>query len=145
MDKLLEQFSPAFREALIPYEKEMQRACEIRIRVQQPLLLCGRSSFAVPGFLPRAEDMERLLLAFCDQALYACEEQLRQGYLTLRGGHRAGICGHVLAENGRAVRLHGIQGISLRIARQMPCDSRVMNVIAPSGRLRSAQIGRAHV
>lgn len=140
MDKLLEQFSPAFREALVPYEKEMQRAREIRIRVQQPLLLCGRSSFAVPGFLPGAEDMERLLLAFCDQALYACEEQLRQGYLTLRGGHRAGVCGHILAENGRAVRLHGIQGISLRIARQMPCDSRVMNVIAPSGRLRSVLV-----
>ena len=58
MDKLLEQFSPAFREALVPYEKEIQRAREIRIRVQQPLLLCGRSSFAVPGFLPGAEDME---------------------------------------------------------------------------------------
>ena len=94
MDKLLEQFSPAFREALIPYEKEMQRAREIRIRVQQPLLLCGRSSFAVPGFLPGAEDMERLLLAMNIHYdiiyLNASDEELIRRYKETRRAHPMG-------------------------------------------------------
>ena len=35
-------------------------------------------------------------------SLYAAQEELRQGFLTIRGGHRVGVAGRVLAETGRS-------------------------------------------
>ena len=98
MDKLLSQFCEPFLSALAPYEKELLRAREVRIRVGQPLLLCGSRETAVPSLLPDPKQMSSLLLAFCGQALYAHEEQLRQGYLTLPGGHRVGVCGQAVVQ-----------------------------------------------
>ena len=102
MDKLLAQFSEPFLSVLAPFEKEMLHAREVRIRVGQPVLLCGEKEISVHSLLPDATQMSSLLLAFCGHALYAHEEQLRQGYLTLPGGHRVGVCGQAVVQEGRA-------------------------------------------
>jgi stage III sporulation protein AA len=47
------------------------------------------------------------------------EEELRQGFITLPGGHRAGLAGDCLVEDGRVSRIRSITGINLRIAKEM--------------------------
>lgn len=140
MDKLLSQFCEPFLSALAPYEKELLRAREVRIRVGQPLLLCGSRETAVPSLLPDPKQMSSLLLAFCGQALYAHEEQLRQGYLTLPGGHRVGVCGQAVVQEGQPLRFAQIQGLNVRIARQMACERRALEAVCSGGALRSALI-----
>lgn len=140
MDKLLAQFCEPFLSVLAPYEKEFLRAREVRIRVSQPILLCGEKKIAVSALLPDASQMSALLLAFCGQALYAHEEQLRQGYLTLPGGHRVGVCGQAVVHAGQPLRFARIQGLNVRIARQISCDRRALDAVCTGGNLRSALI-----
>lgn len=140
MDKLLSQFCAPFQSALSPYEKELAHAQEIRIRVDQPILLCGKTETAISALRPDAKQITTLLLAFCNQALYAHEEQMRQGFLTLPYGHRVGVCGHMVMLEGKPMRLGGIQGMNVRIARQLPCDPRAVDIVKHGSVLRSTLI-----
>jgi stage III sporulation protein AA len=50
------------------------------------------------------EEMDALVVRLCEGSLYAYRESINQGYLTLEGGIRVGICGRALMEReqGRA-------------------------------------------
>ena len=139
MDKLLAQFSPPFREALLPYAGAIAKAREIRIRVGQPVLLRGEKDLRVP-LEPDEQQVRSLLLAFCDQALYARQEELSQGYLTLPYGHRVGVCGHMALDCARRQALVQVQALNVRIARQVPCDGRAMAAAMPGGAPRSTLV-----
>ncbi len=65
------------------------------------------------------EYLGKLLLHLCKYSIYAFEDELRAGYLTLEGGHRLGVAGQVVM-NGQEV--HAIKNISfmnLRICHQI--------------------------
>lgn len=139
MDKLLSQFSPPFRAALAPYAREMAGAREIRIRVCRPLLLRGEKNLRIP-LEPDEAQIRDLLLSFCGQALYARQEELNQGFLTLPCGHRVGVCGHMALDGARRNALTQVQALNLRIARQVPCDARALAAAMPGGALRSTLV-----
>ncbi|WP_070120708.1 stage III sporulation protein AA [Bacillus marinisedimentorum] len=94
---------------------------EIRIRIGRPLefVINGQPHFpagmdtAVP-----AEDGIHLLNRLSDYSLYAFDEELKQGYITLQGGHRVGLAGKVITEKGRVKRIRDISSFNIRIARQ---------------------------
>jgi stage III sporulation protein AA len=52
-------------------------------------------------------------------SMYAHEEELRQGYLTLKGGHRVGITGEAVMEQGMVKRIKNISSFNIRISRQI--------------------------
>lgn len=140
MEQLMMQLSPWLRKALQTAEKELLVSREIRVRVCRPVMLCGQKNVSLADFIPERRDMEELLLCLSGQALYAHQEQLAEGYLTLRGGHRAGVCGRMVQLEGHPAHLADAQSISIRIARQIACDDRVMSVIKGGGKLRSALV-----
>jgi stage III sporulation protein AA len=49
-------------------------------------------------------------------SLYAFEEELKQGYLTVSGGHRVGFCGKAVLEEGRVKTLRQVSSLNIRIA-----------------------------
>lgn len=114
---------------------------EIRLRVGAPVQLVGGggewlSSGPVDGaWIARAAD------ALAAHSLYARDEELRQGYLPLADGSRAGVCGRFTAENGRARRMTAIRSICLRVARAVPgCADGCMPCLYEAGRPLSALI-----
>lgn len=81
---------------------------EIRIRTQRPvsvrrkmnLFYLNQNGSLTKTLLPEMSlvimskaEMEQILLNASRFSVYAAEEQIRQGYLTIQGGHRIGICG----------------------------------------------------
>ena len=109
------------------------RAEELRFRVGQPLTvtlarrayyLCAGvlRPFGDPSGLPRLtpQDLDALFGALCRYSVHAFAEQLRQGYVTVRGGHRAGFGGTAAVENGQVVSLRRASSVDLRIARDGP-------------------------
>jgi stage III sporulation protein AA len=94
---------------------------EIRLRVgQTPLLQTGRGEQSLSLAAPvRGEDLQAVLLLMSEYSLYARDEELRRGYLSLPGGHRAGFTGRVVAEEGRVKLMRDISGIAIRIAREI--------------------------
>lgn len=74
--------------------------------------------------------MKETVEYMCSFSLYAAEEELRQGFLTIQGGHRIGVAGKTLAQ-GHDIRLMKfISFINIRVAHQIPgCADGVMDYL----------------
>ncbi|MCL2014574.1 MAG: Flp pilus assembly complex ATPase component TadA, partial [Oscillospiraceae bacterium] len=56
----------------------------------------------------------------CGYSIHSHTEHIRQGFITIKGGHRAGICGTAVVSDGKITALRDISTINMRIARQIP-------------------------
>lgn len=101
-------------------ERLMAQVEEVRLRRgYAPSLVLPSGEVPVP----QAEQVDGALLNGVAQlasrwSVHSVLEQLRRGYLTVKGGHRLGLCGTVAVEEGRIQALRDLSGINLRIARQ---------------------------
>jgi stage III sporulation protein AA len=112
--------------------EEKSRLEEIRVRQDRPLeiITTEQSRFVTPkgrltrdpreAYRPSGEDCRKMLNLISNHSLYALEEELRRGYVTIEGGHRIGLAGKVVVEGGRVKHLRDITGFNVRIARQIP-------------------------
>ncbi len=133
MDDLLGYLAPALR----PLVQEAARRAgpgleEIRLRSGQPihLVLGGADSFVTAGggLSPEArngrpvtaDEVEHAFQLLCRGSVYAWEEELRGGFITLPGGHRVGISGRALVSGGRLQAVRPVTGLNLRLARSVP-------------------------
>lgn len=104
---------------------------EIRLRQDRPLLLTaagddimlttegqvtGQTGFA---YLPTASDIAKAAQLISGSSIYALEDEIRNGFITLRGGHRVGITGKVVLEGGLVKTIKHISGFNIRIAREI--------------------------
>ncbi|MBO5302509.1 MAG: stage III sporulation protein AA [Lachnospiraceae bacterium] len=97
---------------------ERQEAEEIRIRIGQPVeIRCGSKSIWLPECITEGE-LEEMLVFISEYSVYAYEEEIRQGYLTIEGGHRIGFAGQIRMENGKVMRMTNIRFLNIRIARE---------------------------
>lgn len=130
-EQILKLFPLHMRDGLVQAEIEQERLEEIRVRVGQPLMfLFGDGEYvydektqslqvnASSPYRMSRHDLEEMVGFLCNYSVYAYEEQLRMGYLTLRGGHRVGVAGEAALHQGRIVRLLHIYFLNIRIARE---------------------------
>ncbi len=109
-----------------------ERIQEIRLRINRPVLLrCREGDFYLdekgrmisePDMAHRVteQELEQLLMHLCHDSPYAFEDELRQGFLTVQGGHRIGVAGQaVLESDGRLRTLKHIYYMNIRIAHQV--------------------------
>jgi stage III sporulation protein AA len=104
---------------------------EIRIRIGRPieLIIDNKSYFLTStgeitfdlgrGLIADIEDGQKIMNLISRHSIYAIEEELRRGYITVRGGHRIGITGRTVVEGGKIKLLKDIKSFNVRIARQM--------------------------
>lgn len=88
---------------------------EIRVRANRPTVFCTMNRTASLPWQPDARQVETLAEALSEHSLYARGEEANQGYITLRGGHRMGLCGRVALKG-----LKDIGSLCIRIAGQWP-------------------------
>lgn len=63
-------------------------------------------------------ELRELIEYVCSYSLYAFEEEIRRGFLTIPGGHRAGVCGQVVVENNRVRNMRHISFVNIRVAHE---------------------------
>lgn len=121
-------------------EPEAAQVTELRFRSLKPveIVMEGEGREWPPVMDERK--MEELLSLLCGRSRYAYEAQMAQGYIPLPGGHRAGVCGHAVMENGSFVRMSAISSVCLRIARAVPDAGRAFfaHLLTADGRARRA-------
>ncbi len=76
---------------------------------------------------------------FINYSYYAYEDEMKNGYITLRGGHRVGLCGHVVTENGRVRLLRNISSVNIRHAKEYPGIAAKLapRIVASDGRIEN--------
>lgn len=104
---------------------------EIRLRLFRPLVLVtgegyiylnakGEMLKAYEGaYFLTEEDMGRALQLVSNSSLYALEEELKNGFITINGGHRVGLSGKVVLKDGRVKNLKYISGMNIRFAKEV--------------------------
>lgn len=95
---------------------------EVRLRLGRPVqVVTVRGDLWAEEAGPcSAEDLERTVQLVTRASVYAWEGELAQGFCTLPGGHRAGLCGRALLRDGRIAGQKDFGSINLRIARAVP-------------------------
>lgn len=92
---------------------------EIRMRIGQPMLLdYGHEERRLWPCVEK-NHLEELLQRACRYSPYTCADSLRQGYVSIEGGHRIGICGTGFVKDGELQSLRNPTSISVRIASQV--------------------------
>jgi len=58
------------------------------------------------------------------------EDEIRNGYITLPGGHRVGVTGQAVLDGGKVKTFKHISGLNFRIAREIPgCADKILPFI----------------
>lgn len=124
---------------------------EIRIRNRLPLIIGtqvgsfavlpdGSISPAVGGaYIVEPADIQRVFRAVCENSVYAFSEDIRQGFITIRGGHRIGITGRAVTEGRSIENFREISSLNIRIAREVigAANSIIEDVVTPKGIVNS--------
>ena len=104
---------------------------EIRLRAYKPLVLqnyyrewfigAGNLLSAKPSgaFIVTQEDIRATLELMSENSIYAYQEEIRNGYITIKGGHRVGLAGRVILDGPLVKNIKDISGLNIRLANQI--------------------------
>lgn len=132
------------------WEKPLQRADkleEIRLGIGRPVrfLIAGEEYFlSCRGCISKGiqdawymteRELDEILKNVCHYSMYAFENEIRQGFLTIPGGHRIGVAGQViLNENGSIRNMNHIRFLNIRISHQIiGAADRIMELLYEGG------------
>lgn len=87
-------------------------------------------------------EAEEILQHICHYSLYAYEDELRQGFITVAGGHRVGITGQAVLEADRTVRtIKHVTCMNIRVSHQIRgAGNKVLPYLYRNGELLSTLI-----
>ena len=103
---------------------------EIRLRVNKPITFQLNNKEILDDYICTSSDIKSIVQRISNYSIYAFEEELRQGYITIKGGHRIGICGSCVVEEGRIKTIKDIASLNIRISKAVNgCASKVMPYI----------------
>ncbi len=139
--ELFKLFDVKIREKLLKLNKtEISNLEEIRVRVNQPLMCItkgqeiGLNSFGScvveKAHVVTVDELKNTMKLMSNFSLFTIEEQIKKGFFTVSGGHRVGICGKAVIENGYIRTIKDISSLNVRISREVKgCSDDLMEYI----------------
>ena len=104
--------------ALALPEEQQAEAEEFRLRAGRPMtVLLPGGEVPLDAFV-EPEELETLCDLATEFSRYAAAETLREGYLSVRGGFRVGLCGTAVMKDGANTNLKNFSSAVVRIARE---------------------------
>lgn len=141
-DRILSVLPREIRLLLQREEIDLMYLQEIRLRSGKPLLLHYRGGELLIGkmrgrpYIVTKEDVREMLEYISNYSLYAYEQEMKQGFITIEGGHRVGLAGQAIIENGKIKNLKYISSINVRMSHEiLGCADRVFPYITLQKRL----------
>jgi len=124
-----------------------ENVCEIRLRRGMPLVLVnmGQSVYITAkgrvtedyreGYFVTERDIKRGMELITKSSVYAYEDEIQNGYVTVEGGHRVGICGEVVVSEKGILQMRAVQSLNYRFAREVIgcADSVMSKILSPQG------------
>lgn len=125
-------------------EAKKQTVQEIRLRSGKPtalsdgtetLFVCQDGSIVYSperAFICTRRHIYDTFRQLCGFSVYSRQEEIRNGYITIKGGHRVGLCGTASLKGGEIASVTDITSLNIRIARQIAGSSaHVLEKITP--------------
>jgi stage III sporulation protein AA len=103
---------------------------EIRIRAEKPITVnyngryrylgrTGLTERAENALIPSFLDVADCVYKASEYSIYAVEEELKQGFLTVKGGFRIGIAGEYVFDKGKPLSIRNITSLCVRIPHEI--------------------------
>jgi stage III sporulation protein AA len=150
-----EQVSKKFERTLLPFlpkyissslrniqGNKLSMLEEIRLRAQNAVMLStgyGQVFLGSDGTFVKnseealtisADDINKTLEMMCEFSVYAFGEDIKNGFITLKGGHRVGISGRAVTDSGNIKTLKDISSLNIRISKEvLGCANKVIRYI----------------
>jgi len=107
------------RKAALALPEELRETAEeFRLRAGQPMTVLLPSGEFPLEMIVEPEELETLCDLATEFSRYAAAETLREGYLSVRGGFRVGLCGSAVMKDGINTNLKEFSSAAVRIARE---------------------------
>lgn len=132
-------------ERIIRIDEELKSSAqEIRLRVNKPVMIYTAADtfyLTCDGAAVKEQQPGRMIIAtqrdisdsfqtLCNYSVYSRQNEIRKGFITTQGGHRAGLCGTAVYRGGEIYNIRDISGVNLRIAREIfGCADKLMGYI----------------
>ncbi|MDR1101673.1 MAG: stage III sporulation protein AA [Clostridiales bacterium] len=112
-------------------DAEWEKIEEIRLRNNRPVAVegqFGRRYLSREGKLLAglesaynitSEEIIETLELMSESSIYAFVDEIKEGFITLQGGHRVGICGRAIVRNGVITNICNVSGLNIRIAKEI--------------------------
>lgn len=147
---LLQIFSKQIRRVLEPAVSRWGAVQEIRLRSGRPLFLTvdnreygiGENGSLIPVsgapsglFCISQKELEETVECAASYSLYAFEDEVRQGFMTVAGGHRIGVAGRTVTEQGRVRTIKPITCLNIRVAHEVKgCGKKILPFLTDGNR-----------
>ena len=139
--EILTNFNPFIRTALMKIpDKIKNNIQEICIRINSSIIIFtqNKSYFVGKNGEITPEDPKSLLISqndiietmkiLCNFSIYSYQNQIKEGFITLKGGHRVGISGTAVINNNEIINISDISSINFRISREvLGCSDRIFD------------------
>ncbi len=148
ISELYKIFPLSLREKINRLELPKSGVTEIRLRAGGPVALYrGKEEFMLKkhgavtqdlkeAYITNANEIKEMMEYISNFSIYAYEDELRQGFITLQGGHRVGVCGKVVMADGKIRTIRNISCLNIRIAREKKgCANGILPYLHQGNRL----------
>ena len=104
---------------------------EIRIRSSKPVILKFTNKEEIlENVITTQEEILEILQHICNNSIYTYQNQICNGYITLKGGHRVGITGSVVIADEKVTNINYISSLNFRISKQIiGASSRILKYV----------------
>lgn len=117
---------------------------EIRLRTNRPVavytpvkMYCLKNNLTLTGHIDRdlliltQRELTESFSAVCSYSVYSKQNEIINGFVTLKGGNRAGICGTAVIQDNRIINVRDISSINFRVCcERFGCADNVLNSIS---------------
>lgn len=140
--QILNILAKSVRSVVETEQLKMNDLQEIRLRTEKPLAIFYKNKEyflprkAMEKYRVRQADLRETLNYISHYSLYAYEEEMRQGFITIEGGHRVGISGKVILENDRVKNMEYISSLNIRMTHEIKgCADKIMRFVTEKGQV----------
>ena len=146
-DELINLFSKNIREILNKVVLSFDEVQEIRLRVAAPLIMVYKNEESYltrsgeiskrleDAYIISRSELKETMEYMSNYSLYAFEEELKQGFLTVQGGHRIGIAGKTILDESGIKTMKYISFMNIRLSHQVKgCASPILPFIYKNNR-----------
>lgn len=92
---------------------------EIRLRINRNVVVITSGVEIFLNCKADLKDMLEVLINVSKNSIYAIQNDINNGFVVILGGHRIGICGEAVIQDGKIKNIKNINSMNIRVARQI--------------------------
>lgn len=137
----LKRVLPNFLIESLENKYNIDKLQEIRLIINKPPIINYNNEEVIVKGILKKEDIELVMKRISNYSLYAYEEEIKNGYITMPGGHRIGLCGEAVLLNDDIKGIKNISSLIIRINKEVKgCSKKVLPYICSMGRIKNTLI-----